>query len=241
MKVAIVQFKAIKGEINKCIAKHINWIKKAAIFNADLIMFPELSLTGYEPDLANKLATTKEDTRLDKIQEYSNKYNMVVCAGLPTRSRNLLYISMIVFQPAEERISYSKQFLHHTEVPPFTSGKIPLVIRLESDIIAPAICFELSQKKHHDFAISNKANIYMASVMNSVNGVESDLKKLGSIAKENRMITMMSNFVGKSGGYECGGKSSVWDRNGKLLAQLDNCNEGMIITDTLNEEIKIEI
>lgn len=51
------------------------------------------------------------------------------------------------------------------------------------------------------------------------------------------MVTCMANYVGKSGGYECAGKSSVWNKKGELIGQLGDKNEGMIIFDTLTKEI----
>ena len=47
----------------------------------------------------------------------------------------------------------------------------------------------------------------------------------------------MANYVGKSGGYECAGKSSVWDTTGKLIGQLETGTEGILIYDTETIEI----
>lgn len=81
------------------------------------------------------------------------------------------------------------------------------------------------------------ATVYMASVLNSVNGVDADIEKLSKIASTNQMITFMSNYIGKSGGYECAGKSSIWNSKGELLAQLDDKTEGILIYDTQTEAI----
>jgi len=51
----------------------------------------------------------------------------------------------------------------------------------------------------------------------------------------------MSNCVGHSGGYECGGKSSVWDNKGLLTGQLNSTNEGIIIIDTATRKITEKI
>lgn len=77
----------------------------------------------------------------------------------------------------------------------------------EANTIAPAICYELSNEEHAAHAHKMNANIYMASVLNSVNGVDADIEKLSKIASTYKMITFMSNYIGTSGGYECAGKS----------------------------------
>lgn len=83
------------------------------------------------------------------------------------------------------------------------------------------------------------ATIYIASVLNSVNGVNADIEKLSNIASTYKMTTFMSNYIGESGGYECAGKSSIWNTEGELIAQLDNRTEGILTYDTLDKSVEI--
>jgi predicted amidohydrolase len=229
MKIGIVQLEPVKGNIERNIEIHIDWIKQAINQHTDLIVFPELSLTGYEPELASSLATNQNDKRLDCFQKLSDESNITIGVGLPTRKLNEVNISMVIFHPWKGRMTYSKQYLYPTEVSIFTAGFNPLVLEFETEIVAPAICYELSNKEHHEFAAQNNATVYLASVLNSVNGIDSDLNKLSDIARNYRMVTFMANFIGESGGYECAGKSSVWDTTGKLIGQLDTETEGILI------------
>ena len=47
----------------------------------------------------------------------------------------------------------------------------------------------------------------------------------------------MSNYIGTSGGYECAGKSSIWNQEGELIAQFDNQTEGILVYDTLSKSV----
>lgn len=237
MRICIGQTMPIKGEIEKNIDNHLKFIKSAIEKKANIIVFPELSLMGYEPELARQLATTMNDTRLDKLQYISDTNNIIICVGLPTKINNNIFISMIIFQPCKERLTYSKQYLYPTEVGIYNAGNNPLVINFDNNIIAPAICYELSNPEHSKTANNKNANIYIASVLNSVTGVDNDIKKLSEISKRYKMTTFMANYVGQSGGYECAGKSSVWNNTGDLIAQLDNKNEGLLVYDTETNEI----
>lgn len=239
MKIAIAQIEAVKGNIEKNIEKHLYWIEQAIKQHADMIVFPELSLTGYEPELAKSLATNQSDDRLDCFQKLSDENNITIGVGLPTRIKDDLYISMVIFQSQKERMTYSKHYLYHTEVPIFTAGTNPFVLKFESEIIAPAICYELSNKEHHEFAAQNNATVYIASVLNSVGGVDSDLQKLSDIARKYNMVTFMANFIGESGGYKCAGKSSVWNEKGELVKQLGDNDEGLIIYDAKTKEVLV--
>jgi len=241
MRIGIAQTKAEKGDIERNLDIHIKYIMKAIDNAADMIVFPELSLTGYEPELAIQLATTSSDKRLDKLQELSDKNKIIIGVGLPTIEDDKVFVSMIIFQPSKERITYSKQYLYHTEIGTFTAGHNPLVIRFdEKNIIAPAICFELSNDEHVEDAHKNGATVYIASVLNSFNGVDADLKRLSEIAAKYGMTTFMSNYTGITGGHNCAGKSSVWDVNGKLIYQLVNYIEGLFIYDTESGEVIAE-
>lgn len=238
MKISIAQTKPIKGEIEQNIHAHLKFINQAVKNNVDLIMFPELSLTGYEPELAKQLAITKSDKRLNVFQELSDKNNIIIGVGVPTKEGDKTFISMIIFQANKDRIIYSKQYLYPTETEIFTAGYNPIVIHFDSNnIIAPAICYELSNEEHHQNAHDKNATIYIASVLNSVGGVDADIKKLSEVAGKYKMTTFMANYIGMSGGHECAGKSSVWDNNGKLVAQLDDKTEGLLIYDTESKEV----
>jgi predicted amidohydrolase len=233
MNICIAQTRALKGDITGNIINHLQFADLAVSQSADLIVFPELSITGYELTLAAQLSTTQDDKRLDCFQKLSDKHRITICIGLPTRSEQKQFISMIIFQPEKERLTYSKQHLYPTEVDYFAPGSKAVFLQPEKNtVIAPAICYELSVPQHAENAHNKKASVYTASVLNSVGGVDNDLKRLSDIACKYKMTTFMANYVGESGGYTCAGKSSVWHSDGTLAAQLDGQNEGILIYDT---------
>jgi len=237
MRVAVAQIQVVKGNIEKNIENHLKWIKQAIVLNADFVVFPELSLTGYEPDLAAQLATHKNDPRLDEFQKLSDENNITIGVGMPTREEGLVFVSMVIFQANMERINYSKQHLYPPEKTVFTAGKNPMVLPFDTEVVAPAICYEAGQEEHCAYAQQNNADIYVASVLSSVNGIDAELKKLRNIARDKKMVTFMANYVGKSGGYECAGKSSVWNEKGELLGQFGEKKEGMLLFDSQTKEL----
>lgn len=122
MKICVAQIKPISGAIDKNIAEHTKWINCAAQNGADAVFFPELSLTGYEPELARELATTQDDERLDSFQEISDTMKITIGVGLPTTGADGIWISMVIFQPGRARQTYSKQYLHSDELAYFVEG-----------------------------------------------------------------------------------------------------------------------
>ena len=238
MKICAAQTIPIKGDILSNIENHKKLIEIAISNQADIIVFPELSLTGYEPELADVLAVSEiEDKRLNEFQSISNNNQIIIGVGMPTKLEKGICISMIIFQPNKIRQIYSKQYLHPGEEKYFVSGQNILPIEHKNKKIAFAICYETSIFEHSELASKNGADIYFASVLNSVNGVDKDLKRISEIAKKYSMVSLMSNFTGKSGEYDCAGKTSIWNKQGILIGQLNEKEEGIIIIDTDKQEI----
>lgn len=164
-----------------------------------MVVFPELSVTGYEPDLAESLATHQDDTRLDEVPRLSDKNGITIGIGLPTKDEGDTFVSMIIFQPHQERITCSKQYLYPPEEPIFKAGKNPLVLNFQTEVVSPAMCYETTNNAHCEFAKRNKATVYVASVLSSVNGIDAELKRLSEIAKNNRLITIYGKLCWKNG------------------------------------------
>lgn len=236
MKVAVAQTSPIKGDVCQNLNQHLSFIQKATENNVDILVFPELSLTGYEPAWAKSLAMTPKqiEVELVQIQQLANQHQISVAVGLPTKTDNNpddIFISLAIFEPHQLLKIYSKQILYHTELSVFTAGKDGIILSVDDKKIALAICYELSQEFHQNQAKLNNADIYIASTCNSVNGVDNDLNHLSRFAKNHKILTLMANYVGNSGGYECAGRSSIWDANGDLIAQMSDSEQGILIFD----------
>jgi len=232
MKISVAQIKPFKGAIEKNIKAHLELIELAISEQVSALFFPELSITGYEPELAKSLATTQNDDRFDVFQKLSDLNNITIGFGVPTVGVSKPLVSMVLFQPNKERSTYSKQYLYQGEEAYFENGKKPCFIQIDNHKIAPAICYESSVSEHSDAAISQSATIYVAAVMTNLSGINKKLNVLSNLAKKHKIIVLMSNFVGISGGCESAGKSSIWNQNGKLKGQMNSKEEGLLIYDT---------
>lgn len=236
MRICVAQVRPFKGDIEKNIVMHKRLIDVAVWHSSDLVVFPELSLTGYEPKLAGKLATDQNDKRLDDFQIISDTKQVTIGVGVPTRGNSGVQISMVIFQPEQARKTYSKQHLHSDELPYFVNGQQQVVLTMDDKKVAPAICYESLVPEHAENAFNAGVEIYMASVAKSANGVAKAFRHYPAIAKQYAMTVLMANCVGLCDDFEGVGKSSIWNRNSSLLGQLDETNEGILIYDTETEE-----
>lgn len=236
MKICLAQTKSTKGDIEKNILNHLEWIEVAASKKADLIVFPELSLTGYEPNLAKKLAKSFNNQRLAVFQEVSDKYDILISVGLPIISNLGVLISMVVFQPKQQKITYAKQILHIDEFDYFTQGEKQIFFSIKNKIIVPAICYEALQATHNNKAAKIGADIYLTSVAKHQKGVDKALLYFPKVAKKHSMSVFMVNSVGYCSDFQSCGQSAVWNKNGTLIGKL-NKNEGLLFFDTDTENL----
>lgn len=238
MRICIAQIKPSKGNIQENIEIHKNCIELANSENVDFIVFPELSLTGYEPELARELALELNDSRLNKFQELSELGNITIGLGIPTKSESGILISMAIFQPNENRKIYSKQKLHPDELPYFIEGKEQLILIVNDHKIAPAICYESLQVEHSKHAKNLGAQFYLASVAKSQNGIDKAYSYYPEIAQKYSMPVLMSNSIGVCDNFLSAGQSAVWDEKGVILEKLENDKEGLLIFDTETRVVK---
>jgi predicted amidohydrolase len=236
MQVCVAQSRPVTGDIQRNIECHVRLVRLAVSNRAEVIIFPELSLTGYEPSLANQLATHENDSRFDLFQKLSDDHEITIGVGVPTQSIAGVCISVALFQPHKPRRLYSKTYLHPDEERFFVLGERFIGLLGKNDDIALAVCYELSVSEHAANAFASGARVYIASVAKPVGGIQQATERLAAIAREYKMTVLMANSVGLSECFQCAGKSAVWGRNGELLAQLDDANEGIIILDTLTLE-----
>jgi predicted amidohydrolase len=231
MKVSVAQTRPFKGDIQKNIEIHKKLISLAISNGTDLIVFPELSLTGYEPELAKHLATNQEDQIFESFQEISNTNQISIGLGIPTKNTKTIFISMMLFQPEKPIETYSKQRLHEDELPYFSNGLDEVFLTIKNKKIAPAICYESLLPEHSEKAFRNGAVIYMTSVAKAENGIQKAFVHYSEIAKKHGMIVLISNCVGHCDNFESVGQSSIWDSNGVLVGQLNDNEEGVLIFD----------
>ena len=237
MKIAVAQTRPIKGDISANITAHKKLISLAISYKADTIFFPELSITGYEPELVNEIATNHDDKKFDDLEEISNKNKITIGVGMPTKNKSGIKISMLIFQPGTPRQTYSKQQLHADELPYFVNGEKQIILTVGNKKIAPAICYESLQTGHSEIAHQLGAEIYVACVAKSQNGIDKALVHYPAVAKKFSMPVLMSNCVGYCDNFQSVGKTSVWTKQGNLVGQLDDKLEGILIFDTETEEV----
>lgn len=233
MKIAAVQFKSVAGDVHANINRHIDAIELAVKQGADLIYFPELSISGYEPKLAKSLAVVPSDDTFDVFQVLSDRHSVIIGIGVPLASAGQVQIGMIWFEPHRPRASYAKQLLHADETPFFVPGDKQLILQKDSYRLAPAICYESLQPGHSENVAAAGADVYLASVAKSTTGITKAMQHYPETARKHNMCVVLANCVGPCDDFVGAGGSAAWNSNGQLLGQMGNSVEGILMVDFL--------
>jgi predicted amidohydrolase len=111
VRLAIAQCAPALGAFRRNVELHEVWIERARVSGARLVIFPELSLTGYYvKDLAGELACRAGDERLRRVAEASRDID--VMAGFIERSDDdRLHIATGYWSAGELRHVHRKVYL----------------------------------------------------------------------------------------------------------------------------------
>ncbi|GLU56019.1 carbon-nitrogen hydrolase family protein [Dyadobacter frigoris] len=230
MIIAAAQTIPKRGNISENLEDHYRLINLAADNSAQLILFPELSISGYERELAESLEFTPGDSRLDGLRNLAVKKNIIIVAGAPIRQESQLFIGAFIFHSNGSEIIYTKQYLHDGEEVYYSSGVNDcLQIKLDNEAFSVAICADITNPAHPLKAASLNSTIYLASIFYTPNGISTGYKDLQGYSMDLSMNVLMSNFGGPSYGMEAAGRSAFWNKEGDLSGSLERNGEGLLI------------
>lgn len=98
VRIAIAQTRAVLGDIDKNLDMHYNYIEEAIHQEKDLIVFPELSLTGYSlKDAVYDVALEAKDSKYDTLRTLS-KHISIVVGAVELNERFEIYNSLFFYE-----------------------------------------------------------------------------------------------------------------------------------------------
>lgn len=227
--VSAAQVYSIKGDVESNIQIHLEFVKKAIEHDADLIVFPELSLTGYELRMAEGLAIDIDDNRLQPFYRLARQENITIIAGAPIINlTGKPYIGALIFSP-ENLSVYKKQYLHTGEDKYISPGQKDCLIDINGEHIGLAICADIANPAHPEAVALKGATIYAAGVLITREGYANDAILLKNYALKHNMTVVLANYCEPTGGFIPAGKSAIWNEKGQLVAVADESNKCLVV------------
>ena len=230
--IAAAQSPSVAGDLEANVRIHLKFIDAARLQGVELLVFPELSLSGYELPLLRGVALTPEDARLAPIREAAIATGMTVVVGAPLADGGaaLPCIAAFIYGPDGTVGVYRKQYLHAGEEQYVRAGRSGAHSgTLNGHRYALAICADTTHRAHAAAAAEAGASLYLAGVLISKGGYEHDASLLKQYAADFGIGVLMANHAAPSGGYDVAGGSAVWAAGGALLARADGAGDCLVI------------
>jgi len=231
---AAAQSPSIAGDIDANVGIHLRFIAAAHAEGVELLLFPELSLCGYELPLLRDCLLTPDDERLAPLRNAAMATGMRIIAGAPAGDDRdaLPCIAAFSFQPDGTSTVYRKQYLHPGEELYARPGPMGAHCQqLNGQRYAQAICADATHYQHAADAVADGAAIYLAGVLISAAGYANDAAKLQRYAGDFGMGVLMANHAAPSGGYAAAGRSAWWRADGALGAEVAGSGSALLIVD----------
>ena len=238
--IAVAQTCPMAGDVSANLEEHARLARAAAAAGAQVVVFPELSLTGYEIGLAESLAFAEDDPRLSPLRESAASHSMILIVGAPVRIGSALHIGAFILLPDRTIELYTKRHLGAFSesarcdgtVPPaeatvFVAGERDPLVRVGGSVAAVAVCADIGQSSHPRKAAERGASVYLASMFVIPSDFAGEMAKLERYAAEHSMMVAFANFGGPSGGLASAGRSAIWSDTGTLLVRLDASGSGI--------------
>lgn len=201
--------------------------------NADLVVFPELCLTGYPPE--DLLLRPSLDLRLDQALDTLCQANLpAACViGAPVREGGLLYNAALVIDGGETVATYFKQFPPNYQVFDekryFSAGTDTCVLELRGVPIGLTVCEDLWS----DGPVERSAAAGARLLIN-LNASPYDIGKqarrkalLERKSRDNAISIVYANLVGGQDELVFDGGSLVYDHSGELAMEAPQFDEGL--------------
>lgn len=212
-------------------------IKEASENKAELMLFPEMSLTGFTMDI-NKLFLSEEQI-INWLKKAAINNNINIGLGFAIKADEKgMNKYVILSKEGEVLAKYTKihPFSYGGENDKYYSGNEICVCEINKFKISPFICYDLRFPEVFQIA-SKEANIITVAASWPKAREEHWITLLKARAIENQCYVIGINRVGSGGGLQYNGASIFVSPNGEILNDISS-EETLILKDIELNKIK---
>jgi predicted amidohydrolase len=214
--IAVAQPQCVSRDVAANAVTHAATVRSA---RARVVVFPELSLTGYELDAP---AIPADDPRLAPIVEACVATGSIALVGAPVQEDAArTHIAMLAIDGAGATVAYRKMWLGGAEPGRFSPGRTPAVIEVDGWRLGLAICKDTGVPQHASDTAALGMDAYVAGVLEAAEDAAVLDERARRVAADHRVWVAIASFAGSTGGgYDrAAGGSGIWTAEGIAIAQ----------------------
>jgi N-carbamoylputrescine amidase len=245
LHIAVVCMNSLLGEIEKNLERMETFVQEAETKGADLICFPELSITGYRLENPAQIYDgLRPEKVLERVEEMARSYGLVLLAGMVEPSDGSKpYISQVVAGQDGLLGVYRKTHLSPNEKATYRAGQKIEVFSLKGTHFGVQLCYE-----SHFPEISTVMALKGAEVLfiphasprgTPAEKAESWLRHLPGRAFDNGLYIVAYNQVGNnSNGFLFPGVAVALNPSGRVINCYRGYEEKMMMVHLKREELE---
>lgn len=260
LKIAIVQENRHPYDMKGNTEKGINIVKKAKELGADIVLFPECWITGYEFPQVNETLSVEEIIKTEAFKEWNElaldensqfikafcniakELNIgVVITGYTKGVNRPQNSAFVISKEGEILMKYSKvhtcDFSYEKML---ESGDEFKICDFEGVKLGVMICYDREYPESARILMLKGAEIVL--VPNDCGAMKHRVQALSTRAYENMVGVVMANPPGENAGCSCAFSPIPWDREGipvdNVIVMADDKTEDIFMAEYNLEELR---
>lgn len=236
MKAALIQYSPIWENKDANKDKIINHLKD--LTEVDLLVLPELTLTGFTMNSEKYCEELSEDTS-EFYSSLARKHTSNIIGGLIEKYTNKIYNTLLHFDSnGELRAKYRKihPFSYSDEDKHYNSGIEPVITEINGLKTGLTICYDLRFPELYRFYGKSRVDL----IVNIANWPDTRIEHWRTLLKaraiENQCYVIGVNRVGDDPKLHYNGFSSVIDPMGKEIISCEN-EEKILVADIDKDQV----
>ncbi|MCX5687621.1 MAG: NAD+ synthase [Candidatus Omnitrophica bacterium] len=239
IKIAVGQINTVVGDLKGNSSRILSLIKEAISKDIDLIVFPELSITGYPPeDLLLKRHFIKGNIKyLKKIVHKTG--NVIAIVGFVDEKKGNIYNSAAVISNKKIIYVYHKMHLPNygvfDEKRYFSPGVNNQLIKIKDLLFAVNICEDIwvESKEHRAEDVLKKANflVNISASPYNIDKIKERERVIGQKAKKFKIPIVYCNLIGGQDELVFDGRSALFGKDGSIIVEAKAFEEDLLIFD----------
>ncbi|MGZ4380076.1 MAG: NAD+ synthase [Gaiellaceae bacterium] len=243
MRLALAQINTVVGDLEGNRDRILARLGEAREVEADLVLFPELAVTGYPPeDLLLRPGFVRAAERT--LREIAAAvHGTAALVGFPHFDRDL-FNACAVCADGEVKAVYRKRFLPNygvfDEDRYFAAGRNLVLLQLGSALVGPTVCEDIWQPGPPATDLALAGAHLIANISASPFHVGKDREReemLVTRARDNTCFLAFCNAVGGQDELIFDGHSVVLDDEGEVIARAPGFVECLLVADVEPEAV----
>jgi predicted amidohydrolase len=211
---AVAQPPCVAGDVSANAVAHAVLIRAAA---ARVVVFPELSITGYELDAP---PLDPADPRLAPLVDVCAMTGTTALIGAPVAGP---HIAVLAIDASGVSVAYRKMHPGAVEARRFAPGPCPEVIKVGGWRFGLAVCRDTGIESHAAETAALGIDVYVAGLVDHAGEDVIQEERALRVAADHRIWVAFASFAGPTGGgfSDTAGRSGIWSPDGTLVDRAD--------------------